>query len=234
MASSNRVVLEARDLSFRYRGDADFGLKHIDVEIRSARCLAFVGFNAQGKSTLCRILGKVAPPRLQARKPDRGRILYFPRSSFACIDPYASTLTSSSLIALSLSALLAFGCLHRYAPNPWSTAVAMLAKPWTVSPFVLAVPVLTAYAIDKLRRMQRDSQYRSRVVYVPRRVELHPQNLAKHLVGDNRKRHGETCASRLMDAKTGNDRPFVLGAHVERARRSRGAPAHLVWLSRFS
>lgn len=186
MARSNRVVLEARDISFRYGGSADFGLKHIDVEIRSARSLAFVGFNAQGKSTLCRILGKVAPPRLQARRPDRGRILYFPRSSFACIDPYASTLMSSSLIALSLSALLAHACLQRFTPH-LSIASAMLAHHWILSVFVLAISVLTAYTIDKLRRMRRDSQYRARVVYVLPSVELHVPHIFKHLVGYDRK-----------------------------------------------
>ncbi|KAJ8608931.1 hypothetical protein CTAYLR_005310 [Chrysophaeum taylorii] len=148
---ATKVVLEARGVDFRYPDRDGFGLRDVDVEVRAGRCVALVGFNAQGKSTLCRVLGKVALPHTPARKPRSGRVFYYPRNSYERVDPYASTIASSALIVTAIVALVG----DRWARGSAATTAAFLI-----------VGALFVSTTEHLRRRLRDARYRSRVVYV--------------------------------------------------------------------
>lgn len=179
--TANRLVLEAREVDFKYPG-GDFGLGGVDLEIRTSRALALVGFNAQGKSTLCRLLGKVSLPHTPARGPDRGRVFYSPRGSFAKVDPYASTLLTSAIVGVGAAALIAASLAFATGSYPdLSRAVP-----------ILACSAVIAWAVETLRRRLRDSWYRSRVVYASRAasvVEILATNLP-NAAGHHRTRHG--------------------------------------------
>lgn len=155
------VVLQARRLSYRH--DADFGLQEIDVDVRAGRCVAFIGFNAQGKSTLCRVLGKVSLPHSPARPPDDGRVHYYGPQT-GRIDPYASSTFSSTLAVLVILAASAAW----WPPEAW--------RPRRISTAAI-LTVLAAYLVEKVRRAVRDYLYRSRVVYVSTEHELAQKTL---------------------------------------------------------
>lgn len=61
------VVLEARDIFFRYAREGSFVLRGTDLAVLSGSIHAVVGGNGSGKSTLLRILAGVL-------KPERGRV----------------------------------------------------------------------------------------------------------------------------------------------------------------
>lgn len=178
------AILEARDVTFEYESH-DFGLKGVNVEVRSGRSLALVGFNAQGKSTLCRLLGQVSLPQTPARGPRRGRVFYSPRGSYERVEPYATTWLSSCFVWVLVVGALALA-LGR-------TAVA-------------ALPL--AYAVEWLRRRWRQAWYTARVVYVTTEHDMAKTQLRDgwsltdgvtgHLKWALTKREREGLAERLL------------------------------------
>lgn len=178
------AILEARDVSFEYESH-DFGLKGVNVEVRSGRSLALVGFNAQGKSTLCRLLGQVSLPQTPARGPRSGRVFYSPRGSYERIEPYATTWLSSCFVWL-----LVVGAL----------ALAVGRSALAAAPFV--------YAVERARRRWRQAWYAARVVYVTTEHDMAKRQLRDgwsltdgitgHLKWALTKREREGLAERLL------------------------------------
>jgi len=48
--------IEIRDLSYRYKSQPNYALRHIDLKIEGGSLVAFIGVNGSGKSTLVKIL----------------------------------------------------------------------------------------------------------------------------------------------------------------------------------
>ena len=78
------LMLEARDVWFRYGSDEPFVLRGVDFEVRGGCVSAIVGGNGSGKSTLLGALAGI-------RKPARGRVKVSPgiRAALMTQDPRA-------------------------------------------------------------------------------------------------------------------------------------------------
>ena len=151
------VALEARNVGFEYASSKDFSLKGASLELRRGRSLALMGFNAQGKSTLCRMLGRVDVPYVPAPKPKRGRIFYYPRDSFDRIDVFAEPYT----------VLLIFG------------AAILLAVLFEIQWLYLLL-VVVGVAVFFAARRWKMWRYHSRVVYITTEHDM-----AKHALKDD-------------------------------------------------
>ena len=51
--------IEIRDLSYRYKSQPNYALRHIDLRIEGGSLVAFIGVNGSGKSTLVKILSSL-------------------------------------------------------------------------------------------------------------------------------------------------------------------------------
>lgn len=55
------AAVEVNDFSFRYRGDNQYAVRHLDFAIRQGEFFCVVGANGSGKSTLCNALVGLVP-----------------------------------------------------------------------------------------------------------------------------------------------------------------------------
>lgn len=68
------IVLEAREVSFRYRKDTPWVLKDVNLKVEAGECVALVGPSGSGKSTLAKILAGYEAPS-QGEALWKGKIL---------------------------------------------------------------------------------------------------------------------------------------------------------------
>lgn len=66
--AGKELVIEFQDVSFRYPGQEEYALSHVNVTIRSGEKIAVIGENGAGKSTFIKLL-------MGLYRPEKGRIL---------------------------------------------------------------------------------------------------------------------------------------------------------------
>lgn len=157
------TVLEAINVSFAYKTHAEtFSLKKVNLELKVGRCVGVLGLNGQGKSTLCKILGKVVLPGAAAGdwRPSAGKVFWHPRfsDSFERTDPHAGTAIVSAIFGFFCASVALIGLGSSVSPDP--DAVLDLA-----SVLWLAAWVGFTIAFDKAISYALDTRYRERVVY---------------------------------------------------------------------
>ena len=67
LVREQQPAIEAREISFRYRRDAEWILRGLDIKVARGSVHAVVGGNGSGKSTLLKLLAGV-------EKPQRGKV----------------------------------------------------------------------------------------------------------------------------------------------------------------
>ncbi|KAJ1458862.1 P-loop containing nucleoside triphosphate hydrolase protein [Pelagophyceae sp. CCMP2097] len=177
------TVLEARDVDFEYANARGFGLRGVNLSLQKGRCLALMGFNAQGKSTLCRVL---ADARLHvndaAWAPARGAVWRYDGAR-GRHDVHGST-AASSVAAVAAVVVAAFGGATAATLGGGSGAelVANFARFSAALALacVLACVVLGSVLVEWARGYLRRRAHRKRVLYVSTEDDL-----AKHVLKDH-------------------------------------------------
>ena len=73
------VVLEARDVYFKYNGGGNYVLRGVNLQVRRGEVVLIYGLNGQGKTTLLKVLAGYLRPQ-KGRVLRRGDVLYIPQN----------------------------------------------------------------------------------------------------------------------------------------------------------